>query len=152
MAVAHGLGQRERDPRAHPDHRGLLDAESFRDQIGGTEADAPDVTGQPVGILAHDLHGIGAVGLEDAHRAARADTVLVQEHHDLADHLLVRPGRGDPGRPGRSDTLDLAQTAGAGFDDVEHVCAEQLDHALGKDRADAPDHAGAEIFFDAFDR
>ena len=40
-----GLGQRERDPGAHPDHRGLLDAESFRDQIGGTEADAPDVAG-----------------------------------------------------------------------------------------------------------
>ena len=48
--------------------------------------------------------------------------------------------------------LDLAQTAGAGFDDVEHVRGEQSDHALGKDRADAPDHAGAEIFFDAFDR
>ena len=101
-------------------------------RICGTEADAPDVAGQPVGILAHDLHGIGAVGLEDAHRAGRADAVLVQKHHDLADHLLVRPGRGDPGRPCRSDPRDLAQTAGAGFDDVEHVRAEQLDHALGR--------------------
>ena len=91
MAIAHGLGQRERDPGAHPDHRGLLDAESFRDQIGGTEADAPDVAGQPVGVLAHDLHGIGAVGLEDAHRAGRADAVLVEEYHDLADPLLVPP-------------------------------------------------------------
>ena len=38
----------------------------------------PDVAGQPVGILAHDLHGIGAVGLEDAHRAGRANAMLVQ--------------------------------------------------------------------------
>ena len=152
MAIAHGLGQRERDPGAHPDHRGLLDAESFRDQIGGTEADAPDVAGQPVGVLAHDLHGIGAVGLEDAHRAGRANVVLVQEHHDLADPLLVRPGRGDPVGPLRTDPLDLAQTRRTGLDDVEDVRAEQADHTRGIDRADAPDHAGAEIFFDAFHR
>ena len=152
MAIAHGLGQRERDPGAHPDHRGLLDAESFRDQIGGTEADASDVAGQPVGVLAQDLHGIGAVGLEDTHRAGRADAVLVQEHHDLADPLLVRPGRGDPVGPLRTDPLDLAQTRRTGLDDVEDVRAEQADHPRGIDRADAPDQAGAEIFFDAFHR
>ena len=152
MAVAHGFGQRERDPGAHPDHRGLVDAESFRDQIGGTEADTPDVASQPVGILAHDLHGIGAVGLEDAHRAGRADAVLVEEHHDLADPLLVRPGRGDPVGPLRTDPLDLAQTRRIGLDDVEHVRAEQPHHAPGISRTDTPDHAGAEIFFDAFDR
>ena len=76
---------------AYADQRGLLDAESFRDQIGGTEADAPDVAGQPVGVLAQDLHGIGAVGLEDTHRAGRADAVLVQEHHRGSSSGPPRP-------------------------------------------------------------
>ena len=39
-----------------------------------------------------------------------------------------------------------------GLDDVEHLLAERLDHLLGVDRADAADHAGAEILLDAVDR
>ena len=87
-------------------------------------------------------------------RTARAvpDAVLVQKHHDLADQLLVRPGRGNPVGPLRTDPLDLAQTRRTGLDDVEDVRAEQADHPRGIDRTDASDHAGAEIFFDTFDR
>ena len=36
-----------------------------------------------------DLHGVDAVGPEDAHRPRRADGVRMQEHHDLADDLLL---------------------------------------------------------------
>jgi hypothetical protein len=38
------------------------------------------------------LDGIGAVGLEDAHSPRRANTVAVQEDHDLARRLLLGPG------------------------------------------------------------
>ena len=39
-----------------------------------------------------------------------------------------------------------------GLDHIEHFVAERLDHLLGVDRADAADHPGTEILFDAFGR
>ena len=107
MTVAHGFSQRIRDPGADADHGRLLDPEFLGDQIGRPEPDASDVPRQSIWVLAHHLHGIGAVGLEDAHRSGGADAVAVQEHHDLADDLLVGPGRGDLGRAHRSDALNL---------------------------------------------
>ena len=113
MALVHGLGQRVGDPGAHPDHRGLLDAELHGDRVGGLEADAADVARQPIRVLGHDLDGVGAVGLEDAHRPRRADAVAVQEDHDLAHDLLLGPGRDDalrraPGRCRRPRAADRA--------------------------------------------
>ena len=93
MPVVHRLGERVGDPGTHADQRGLLDAELGRDLVGGAEADAADVAGQPVGVLRDQLNRVGAVGLVDAHRARGADAVAVQEQHDLADHLLLGPAR-----------------------------------------------------------
>ena len=70
VAIVHGLGQREADAGARPDHGGLLDAQPGRDGVGRLEADAADVAGEPVGVLREHLDGVGAVGLEDAHRRA----------------------------------------------------------------------------------
>ena len=42
----------------------------FGNQVGGAEPDPPDVLRQPVGVFAHDLHGICAVVLRCALRAA----------------------------------------------------------------------------------
>ena len=152
MALVHRLGQRVGNPGAHPDHRRLLDAELHGDGVGGLEADAADVARQPVGVLGHDLDGIGAVGLEDADRACGAHAMAVQEDHDLPHDLLLGPGAGDALGAHRADAGHLAQTIGLRLDHVEHLLAERLDHLLGVDRADAADHAGTEILLDAFDR
>ena len=152
MALVHGLGQRIGDAGAHPDHRGLLDAELHGDRVGGLEADAADVARQPVGVLGHDLDGVGAIGLEDPHRPRRADAMAVQEHHDLAHDLLLGPGVGDALGAHRADARHLAQPVGRRLDDVEHLLAEGPHQLLGVDRADAADHAGAEILLDAVDR
>jgi hypothetical protein len=76
----------------------------------------------------------------------------VQEHHDLADDLLVGPGRRDLGRALGADAAHLAQPPGLGLDDVEDGRAELLDQALCIDRANAADHARAEVSLDALDR
>ena len=152
VTLVHRFGERIADARADPDHGRLLDAELHRDGVGGHEADAADVAGEPVGVLRHHLHGIGAVGPEYPHRPRRADAVAVQEHHDLADDLLLSPGVGDPLRPHLPDAGHLAQAFRLGLDDVEHLLAERPDKLAGVDRADAPDHAGAEILLDALDR
>ena len=152
MTLVHRFGQRIADARAHPDHGRLLDAELHRDGVGGHETDAADIAREAVRVLRHHLHGIGAVGPEYPHRPRRADAVAVQEHHDLADHLLLGPGIGDALRPDTADAGHLAQAFGLGLDDVEDLLAERPDQLAGVDRADAPDHPRAEILLDALDR
>ena len=149
MALVHRLRQSIGNPGAHPRHGGLLDAELHRNGVGGLEPDAADVAREPVRVLGHDLDGVGAVGLEDAHRARRADPMAVQEHHDFSHRLLLGPRGQDAGGPHTADALDLPQPVGRRLDDVEHLVAERADQLLGVDRADAADHAGCEIFFDA---
>ena len=76
----------------------------------------------------------------------------VQEQHDLADHLLLRPAGDDARGPLRADAGDLAQAVRLLLDQVEHRFAEGAHQLLGVDRADAADHAGAEVLLDALQR
>ena len=82
-AGARALRRRARDPELH------------RDLVGDLEADAADVARQAVGIGGDQRHRVGSVGLPDPHRARGGDAVRLQEDHDLADRLLVRPAGGD---------------------------------------------------------
>src|SRR4029077_19218735 len=104
--------------------RSFLDAELGRDLIGGAEADAADVAGQTIRVLRDEPNGIGAVSFVNAHRARRADTVAVQEQHDLADDLLLGPARDDSLGAFRADAGHLTQTPGFLLDDVEYGFAE----------------------------
>ena len=67
-------------------------------RIGGAEADAVDVTFQRIRILADDLLGFLAILLIDFGGEARRDIVTLQENHDLADILLLRPALARSGR------------------------------------------------------
>jgi hypothetical protein len=59
------------------------------------ERDAANIPGWPLGVFRHDLHGIHAVGLEDAQCPCRPHTAAGQEHDDLADNFLPGPGIGN---------------------------------------------------------
>ena len=149
MTVVHGFAERVGDARPHPDHGGLVDAELDGDGVGGLEPDAANVPRKSVRVLGHDLHGVGAVGLEDAYRPGRSHTVAVQEHHDLAHHLLLRPGLGNALRTDRADAVHLPQAPGFHLDDIKHAFSECPDKLAGIHRADAPDAAGGEVFLHA---
>ena len=78
-------------------------------------------------------------------------------HHGLAERLLRqakswRGGWNDPLRPHPADSGHLAQAFRLGLDDIEDLLAERPHKPAGVDRADAPDHARAEILLDALDR
>ncbi len=152
VTVAHRFGQGIGNPGAHTDHGGLFDPEFLGDQIRRSEPDAANVPREAVGVLAHHLHGVDAVGLEDAHGPRGSDPMAVQKHHDLADDFLIGPGGRDLVSAFRSDALDFPQSGGLGLDQIEHVLAEHLDHPFGVHRSDTPDHAGAEVFLDAIQR
>jgi hypothetical protein len=108
MSLIHGLGQRIGDTGADPHDGGLLDAELHRDRVGRLEADAADVARQAIRIFSHDLDGVRAVGLVDAHRPCRPDAVAMQEHHDFPHRLLLGPGGENAGSANRPDAVDLA--------------------------------------------
>ena len=128
-----------------------MDAELHRDRVGALETNPSDVSRKPIGVLGHNLHGVRAIGLEDANRPGGADPVTVKKDHDLPDDLLLGPGVRDPFGPNRADARHLAKPIGLGFDDVEDLLPEHFDHLLGVDRPDAPDHPRAEIFLDPVD-
>jgi hypothetical protein len=107
VSLIYRLGQCIGNASSNPDHGGFLDAELHRDRIGCFESNAPEISCQAVGILRHDLHGIGAVGLKYPHRPGGADAVAVQEDHDLSNDLLFSPGSGDPPGPNRPDPRDF---------------------------------------------
>ena len=104
-----------------------------------------------IGVLSHDLDGIRAVGLEDANRAGGSDPIAVQEDHDLSDNLLLGPGVRDPSGPNGADARHLAKPIRLGLNDVEDLLTKSLDHLLGVDRPDAPDHPRSQIFLDPVD-
>ena len=72
----------------------------------------------------------------------------LEEDHDLADRLLVRPAGGDALCAQRTDTLHLAQTSRRPLDDVEDGVAERRHQTLGVGGADALDQARSEIALD----
>src|SRR6516225_11438846 len=152
MTFVHRLRECVGNAGTHANKRGRLDTKLGRDLVGGAEADAADVPGQPIRVLRDDLNGIGPIGLVDAHRPRRADAVAVQAQHDFADDLLLGPAGDDPLRALWADAGYLAQARRFLFDDVEHCLAENAHELLRVDRPDAADHAGAEILLDPLDR
>ena len=125
VSLVHRFGQCITDAGANPDHGRLLYPELHRYRVGGPELHAADVPGQTVRVLRHDLDGVRAVGPEYPHRPRRADAMAMEEHHDLADDLLLGPGVGDALRPHPADAGHLAQPLGFRLDDIEHLLAER---------------------------
>ncbi len=124
MAFVHRLDQRIGNASAYPDQSGLIDAELHRDGIGGLKPDATNVARQAIGILGHNLHGIGAVCLVDAHRPRRAHVMAVQKDHDLADHILLGPGGDDTAGSYRTDAVHLPEAVRLRLNDVEYLVPE----------------------------
>ena len=73
-----------------PQRRGAVDAEPLGQLVGRLEADAPDVGGQAIGVVPHELDGLVAVGLVDADGPRRADAVRLQEDHDARGRPSAR--------------------------------------------------------------
>ena len=73
----------------------------------------------------------------------------MQEHHDLADDLLLGPRILDALAALGADSVDFFQPDGVLLDDRENFLPKFVHQLLGIDGADALDHAAAEIFFDA---
>src|SRR5687767_1073707 len=63
------------------------------------------------------------------------DAMAVQEHHDLADDLLLGPGAYDARSPHRTDAIDFPQSAWFGLDDVKHLLGEGAHEFLRVHRA-----------------
>src|ERR1039458_2726573 len=96
MTLRSGSQQNMINAGARPVLRVLWYSDALSDRIGRGEADAVDLLRQRVRVLPHGLDGQISVGLEDADRPPGADSVAMQEEHDLADLHALLPGIGDP--------------------------------------------------------
>ncbi len=132
--------------------RVLRDAELGGDLVRRLEADAVDVGGQPVGVLLHQLRGVGAVGLVDLDRVVGGDPVRLEEDHHLLDLPLLLPGAHDLLASFGADPLHLGQPLRPVLDDVERLQAERRHHPGGHHLADPADQAGPQVLLDADER
>ncbi len=112
MAVVAGLLQGIGDAGAQPLRRVAGKAERDRDLVGGEEADAADVAGEAVGVLADEADGVGAERPIDPRRLAEAKAVLLQEDAEVADDAVLRPALGDAADAGLGEADDLLEPVG----------------------------------------
>src|ERR1700682_4809070 len=99
MAISNGLHECVRDASASTEHGLLRNTEPLCQLVCGLEPDPADVACKAIGIFLHEWDRVGAVCLEYADRPRRADAMALQEDHDLAYRLLVRPTGRDPLQP-----------------------------------------------------
>ena len=150
MPRARGFPKGVAQTRRGSDQGVLGDAEFAGDKIGTFKANSRDISGERVGIGADDFYGIISISFENAHGAAGADAVGMEEDDDGADRSLFIPSGFDSSSSLRPDAVDRLQFGGRFFDDGEDIFSEVLDHFFGVDGADSFDHPATEIFFDAF--
>ena len=96
-----------------PLERGRVHAELEGDLVGGLEADAPDVEAELVGVRLEDRERPVAVLPVDLRGQARRDAVLLEEHDEVADVLVLGPGPADLLELDRADPPDLAEPSRA---------------------------------------
>ena len=124
----------------------------MRNFVGALKADALNVLGEPIRIFTNLVDGRFAVEFVNANGAASGDAVRMKEDHDLADETLLDPRVFNFSATTGADSVHFFEARGLSFDHVEDFLAEMTDQLFGVNRANAFDHAAAEIFFDAFAR
>jgi len=139
--VAHGGPGPLRTVAIHPQLHGQL--------VGGLEADAADVVGQPVGVLLDLGDGLLAVGAIDADRAGRAEPVIGEEEHDAADLALLLPALADHLQALAPDAADVEKEVGILVEHLQGPLLVDADDAGGQRLADAADRARAQVALDA---
>jgi hypothetical protein len=75
--------------------------------------------------------------------------MAVQEHHDLPNNLLLGPSANDPVGTHWPNAVDFSKAMRLGLDHVEDLLAKNAHEFFGVDRANATDHSGGKVFFDA---
>src|SRR5215813_8828817 len=139
------------DASLGPDARVPGNPQSLRQGIGGLEANAVDIERQPIRILLDAGNSLVAVGLVDTDGSGSANAMGVEEDYNLPDHFLGLPRFDDALFAFGANAVKFGQAFGGLRNDVKDLRAKGLDQLFGKVRADAFDHAGAEIFFNTFE-
>ena len=116
-----------------------VDPHLGRQFVGGFEADASDVVGQPIRVLLDLGDGFLPVGPVDPYRPTEADAMLGQEEHDFADFLLLLPALTDAFYTLLADALDVKKEIRGRLEDFESPFFVETDDPGGQLRPDAAD-------------
>ena len=139
-------------PSPSPILRILGYSDALSNLIRRGEADAVDLLRQGVRVLPHRLDGQISVGLVDADCSPGADTVAVEEDHDLADLHSLLPGTGDPFPALWTDAIDGLQVGGVVFNYTQYLGTKVADQLLRQDGANTLHEAAGQVPFDTLAR
>ena len=140
------------DARPCPVDRVSRNPDPLRDLIGGGETDPVDIFCQRVWILAHPFNRLLPVDVEYPHGPAGADSMAVQEQHNLPDLLCFLPCSFNPLPALGADAIDRLQLGGAVLNHGENFGSESADQLLCQDWSDPLHQAAAEVPLDPLDR
>src|ERR1039458_10631409 len=145
MALIRGLQQHMVEARTGAQDGVMRYADLLGNSVRRSEPDPVDVPGQRVRVGLNAPDGLLPVGLIDTDSPAGADSLGMKEHHDVADDLLLGPGRFDPSSSLGSNAFHFLQADGVVLDDVEDLLAKLIHQFPGVSRPDALDHAAAQV-------
>src|SRR5664280_3826883 len=109
------------ESRPSPIDRISWNPDFLGDLVGGRETDAVDILRQRVRILAHLFNCLRTIGLEYPYGSAGADTMAVQEQHDLANLFRLLPCMGDPLPPLGANPVHGLQFGDLVLDDAQNL-------------------------------
>ncbi len=153
VAVQPGAVQGVQQGRLEALRAALGQAQPEGDPVGEPEPH-PVHLGEAVRVLLDDLQDVrhllrlpalDAEVVGDAGCVGGGHPGALQQHHQLADLLVLLPGGEDLRAPRRPDQVHLQQSLRRGVDDVEGVLLELVDDSLGEPWPDALHQARREV-------
>ena len=106
-------------------------AKRLSDAVSGFEAYAINVTFQLVGVLLHGFQGCFAIGFVDFDSQICANSMTVQEKHDLLNLLLLFPGGDNLAGAILSNARNFQQAFRLVFDNIEGCFPKMIYNSLG---------------------
>jgi hypothetical protein len=122
------------------------------DPVRGQEADAGDLLGRQIRIVAQDPDRVRAVLTSQPLGQSRSEPQTLQVRERFGLRGAAAHGLGDRRRLLRPDAADLAQPARLRGDHLERTVAELLHEPLGEGGPDAVDQTRTEVALDALAR
>src|SRR5690606_30867897 len=105
-----------------------------------------NLAGNLIWIAAQDLTDLYAVFTDQAYTLVGADTVSLQENHDIAQGVLFVPCSFNFFGAFWADALHFTQATGISFDHLQGIHTKLIDNFIGVDFTNTGDEATAEVF------
>ena len=146
------LTQYVENTRFDPERGLFFDTKVFRYPVGGKEADAEYIHGQPVRVVAHYPDGVVSIETIYLGGICRAYPVALEKDHDIAHFFLLVPCPLYHIDTFFAYARNVMKSLHIGIYNVERCFAKLGHEPFRHNRPDALYHAGTQVAFNALGR